>query len=59
MIGALRARWAKAHGFEPPEGLGRELLTRGIAWKRRANRHGELSRPLRAELLLSGIRLTH
>jgi hypothetical protein len=49
-IGALREFWAKAHGFEPPEGLGRELLTRGIAWQRQADQHGGLSRPLRAEL---------
>jgi hypothetical protein len=49
-IGTLRALWAKAHGLEPPEGLGRELLTRGIAWKWQADQHGGLSRALRAEL---------
>ena len=49
-IGVLREIWAKAHGCAPPEGLGRELLTRGIAWKRQADQHGGLSRPLRAEL---------
>lgn len=49
-IGMLRELWKKAHGFEPPEGLGRELLTRGIAWRRQADQHGGLSRPLRAEL---------
>jgi hypothetical protein len=49
-IDAVRELWAKAHGFGPPEGLGRELLTRGIAWKRQADQHGGLSKPLRAEL---------
>jgi hypothetical protein len=49
-ITALRKLWEDAHGVPPPDGLGRELLTRGISWKRQEKEHGGLAAAQKREL---------
>ena len=42
-VAALRAEWERLHGHAPPAGLGRSLLTRGIAYRWQERVHGALT----------------
>jgi len=49
-VATLRRLWEQAHGVPPPQGLGRELLARGISWKEQEKLHGGLPPALKREL---------
>ena len=49
-LAALRAAWTHAHGATPPEGLGRTLLSRGLAWKKQEQAGGGISTKIENEL---------
>lgn len=49
-VGTLRRLWEQAHGAPPPQGLGRELLARGISWKQQEQCDGGFTPSLRREL---------
>lgn len=42
-VGKLRAEWQRLHGHPPPDGLGRSLLARGIAYRWQEAEHGGLA----------------
>ena len=49
-VAELRRSWEQAFGVPPPQGLGRDLLTRGLAWKAQEQRVWPLPRTLTREL---------
>jgi hypothetical protein len=50
-IAQLRAEWRKVHkGKVMPQGLGRDLASRGIAWRRQEKSSGSYSPAVRREL---------
>lgn len=51
----LRAEWRKAHkGKTMPDGLGRDLATRAIRWRRQERQSGGYAAAVRRELLRLG-----
>ena len=49
-IANLRRQWRELHGAAPPQDLGRDLLARGISWRRQEKVHGGLPPATRCEL---------
>lgn len=49
-LAELRASWATAFGSAPPPGLGRTLLTRGVAWKDQEQNQGAIPARIEREL---------
>ncbi len=50
-VATLRNRWEQQHGRPAPSGLGKDLLTRAVAWNEQARSRGDLARTARRELV--------